>query len=60
MEIAWSIFHVWDKHLSRMPREIPHSICVKAHNNYWNIHAEPSEELQYPSVVPIAAPHEYC
>ena len=46
-----------DNHLHRMPCKLYHSIhmCEHYHNRY--VFAEPLKELQYTSIVPIAAPH---
>jgi hypothetical protein len=41
-----------------MLAKIPHSISVEAHNNYWNILAEPSEKFQNPPAIPISMPHQ--
>lgn len=48
-----------DKHLTRILREIPHSVGVKAHNGYWHVLAEPAEELQYSSAIPISMLHKH-
>jgi hypothetical protein len=46
VEIARHILCIRNEHVSWMLREIPHPVCVEAHNNYRNILAEPPKELQ--------------
>ncbi len=42
-----------------MLAEIPHSVCVKAHERDRNVLAEPSEKFQNSSAIPITMLHEY-
>jgi hypothetical protein len=41
-----------------MLAKIPHSVSVKTHKRNWYILAEPAEEFQYPSAIPIAVSHQ--
>jgi hypothetical protein len=41
-----------------MLREIINAVCVKEHKNNWSVLAEPTEELQNSSAVPIAVSHQ--
>jgi hypothetical protein len=42
-----------------MLREIPHSVCVEAHNNDRYVLAEPAEEFQYSPAIPITMLYQH-